>query len=750
MGASAISTLLTFVHSEDVATQTYTFQRAVDAHKNGESLCQVTQKLFLELSQDERLHLLDGDVPFYEGLRGILCDRYNRVPFVMGAVPRLEIPGIRFTDGPRGVVVGASTAFPVSMARGATWDIELERRIGNSIGLEAKAQGANFFAGVCVNLPRHPAWGRIQETYGEDPILLGEFGLALTQGVQEHVMACVKHFALNSMENARFRVNVKIEENVLHEVYLPHFRRIIEGGVAAVMASYNSVNGEWAGQSQLLLSETLRKLYNFDGFVISDFIFGLRDVALSLENGLDIEAPFKQQRDLHLREALASGEAEWWAVDLACLRILQKQIDFAARGSRLPPASIIFCNEHRTLAREAAGRSIVLLKNEVIDADAKPLLPLDTRTISRIGLVGRLANIPNTGDRGSSQVFSPHVVTPLEGLRTALPSCEVVFVDTDSTERASELAANVDIVICIVGYDAVDEGEYVVPSLQTDPSLLDLLPPPRTAEEIATLALICGEGSKRGDKSDSSLEVGTGGDRRSLTLRLEDVALIAAVRAANPRTVVSIIAAGAVIIEDWVDLVPSVVMSWYAGCEGGHGLADVLLGRIDASGRLPFSIPKNESHLPYYDIEAAEITYDRWHGQSLLDKIGQEARFPLGFGLSYTTFNISDLRIGTWVLDDPDRIIIQVNVANMGLYRGRHIVQVYGLTKIPDFPSRVLLGFMPVDLDLGGSKAIKIDVSTRPLQRWIAGKFVLPVEEVTIEVAAFSGDPNAMRRLVSL
>jgi hypothetical protein len=203
-------------------------------------------------------------------------------------------------------------------------------------------------------------------------------------------------------------------------------------------------------------------------------------------------------------------------------------------------------------------------------------------------------------------------------------------------------------------------------------------------------------------------------------------------------------------MEDWVDSVPSVVMSWYAGSEGGHGLADVLLGTIDASGRLPFSIPKSEHHLPYYDIDATEITYDRWHGQSLLDKIGQEARFPLGFGLSYTIFNISNLRIGTWVSDDPDRVIIHVNVANTGLYHGRHIVQVYGLTKIPDFPSRVLLGFAPVDLALGESKDVTLEVSTRPLQRWIAGKFVLPVEEVTIEVAAFSGDPNAVRRLTSL
>ena len=411
MLTTTVSTLPRDAHLMNTVTPTYTFQHAVQAYKNGEPLSQTTQRLLSELSKTERLCLLDGDVPFYEGLREILCDRYNRVPFVMGAIPRLEIPGIRFTDGPRGVVMGASTAFPVSMARGATWDINLERRIGEAIGLEAKAQGANYFAGVCVNLPRHPAWGRIQETYGEDPILLGEFGLALTQGVQEHIMACVKHFALNSMENARFRVDVRVEENVLHEVYLPHFRRIIEGGVASVMSSYNAVNGEWAGQSRLLLTDILRQEYKFDGFVISDFIFGLRDAPLSLKNGLDIEAPFTQQRGMYLMESLKSGELNWSVVDLACSRILRKQLEFAANiVPSQTESSVVFCEKHRTLAREAAGRSIVLLKNEIVKVDAKPLLPLDARKISRIAVVGRLANVPNTGDKGSSQVFSPHEI----------------------------------------------------------------------------------------------------------------------------------------------------------------------------------------------------------------------------------------------------------------------------------------------------------------------------------------------------
>lgn len=725
----------------EVTSEPYTFQHALQSVKSGEPIPQVVQRLLSELTKAERLFLLDGDSSFWDGLRTILCDRYNRTAFIHGSIPRLSIPGVRFTDGPRGIVMGDSTAFPVSMARGASWDVTLERRIGDAIGLEAKAQGANYFAGVCVNLPRHPAWGRIQETYGEDPLLLGEFGLALTEGVQNHVMACVKHFALNSMENARFRVDVQVDEDVLHEVYLPHFRRIVEGGVASVMSAYNSINGQWAGQDKHLLTEILRDQWRFNGFVLSDFIFGLRDAATSVRNGLDIEAPFRQQRAMHLKKALASEELPWSAIDLACSRILHKEIEFAVKteASR-PDTSVVFCEKHRELAREVAGRSMVLLKNDKVDY--APVLPLNPRMLSKIAIVGRLANVPNTGDKGSSQVFAPHVVTPFEGLKAALPNTQVMF--TDSLDSAQEIVSEADVVICIVGYDDKDEGEYVVPALQENPALLDLLPPTETPEEREMLALIRGESLE--GKADSALEVGAGGDRRSLRLRAQDEELIAAAAARNPRTLVSIIAAGAVIMEEWKDKVPAILMSWYSGCEGGHALADVLLGRMDTSGRLPFSIPKHEDHLPFFDREATEIRYDRWFGQHLLDKLGVEAAFPLGFGLSYTTFSIANLRIdASDVHLDSDTMLVRFSVKNTGTRGGRYIAQIYGLPGLADFPSRVLLGFSPIDLDAGELKHTTVYASLRPLQRWIDNKFVLPGKEVGVHIASFAGDPQALR-----
>ncbi|KAL2814585.1 glycoside hydrolase superfamily [Aspergillus granulosus] len=722
---------------------TFSFDDAIASVKSRQYLLtQATEKLLSQLTEEERLNLLDGDVEFWEGLRSILWNRYNPTPYVHGAIPRLQIPGIKFTDGPRGVVIGNSTAFPVSMARGATWDLELERRVGHAIGLEAKAQGANYFAGVCVNLPRHPAWGRVQETYSEDPLLLGEFGLALTQSVQKHVMACVKHYTLNSMENARFRVDVEVSEPVLHEVYLAHFRRIVEGGVAAVMSAYNSVNGEWAGQNKHLLTEILREQWGFDGLVMSDFVFGLRDATLSVQNGLDIEAPFRQQRGMHLERALKENKLEWTDVDRACERILRKQLQFAiSTEASKPTQDVIFCSEHRALAREVAGRSMVLLKNDSVSGSA--VLPLQTGTLKRVAVVGRLADIANTGDKGSSQVYPPEVVTPLAGIRAALPGVEVLC--TDSVEKAEELAAQVDIVICIAGYTYAEEGEYVIPALQDNPALQAVLPPPKTAEDRETLAILEGKSKNSGD-----ITAGAGGDRVSLRLRDEDEKLIAAVAARNSKTVVSIVTAGAVIIEAWKDKVPAILMSWYSGSEGGHALADVLLGKVDASGRLPFSVPTEEAHLPFFERDATEIYYSQWYGQHLLDKLGVDAAFPFGFGLSYTTWEVEDV---VAIRSDPSSIeTIQVSfkVTNTGSRTGRFIAQVYGMAGVDEFPKRVLLGFAPVDVEAGQETRVNIEASLRPVQQWSSGTWSLRTRELGIEVARFAGDGECAKTTISL
>src|SRR5664280_2365308 len=301
-----------------------------------------------EMTDDEKLWCLDGDAPFWAGLTYLGESGYHKSPFRAAKVARLGVPGFAFSDGPRGIVVDQATCFPVSMARGATWDPKLEERIGDAIGRELRAVGADLYGGVCVNVLRHPAWGRAQETYGEDPHHVGEMGSALARGVQRHAMACVKHLACNSMENARFEVDITVDEVALHEVYLPHFRRIVDEGIAVVMSAYNSVDGEWCGESRSLLTDVLRGEWGFEGFVISDWIFGTRDAARSLHAGLDVEMPYRMIRAQHLGRALEDGDVSWAEVDLAVERVVGTRIRFdPILGRPAPGREVLACADHR-------------------------------------------------------------------------------------------------------------------------------------------------------------------------------------------------------------------------------------------------------------------------------------------------------------------------------------------------------------------------------------------------------------------
>jgi beta-glucosidase len=256
-----------------------------DEPRTEDQIAQITEEYLSRMTLDEKIAQMSGDGRLSKNIDTMI--RYNQEPLPAGENHRLGIPGIRFSDGPRGVVMYNSTAFPVPMARAASWDIDLEERIGDAIGVEARSQGANFFGGVCINLPRHPAWGRSQETFGEDPYLLGEMGAALIRGVQRHIMACVKHFACNSIENSRYYVDVKVDERTLREIYLPHFKRCIDEGAASLMGAYNKVNGEFCCHNRHLLIDILKEEWGFEGFVISDFIDGVKD-ATAASSGLDI------------------------------------------------------------------------------------------------------------------------------------------------------------------------------------------------------------------------------------------------------------------------------------------------------------------------------------------------------------------------------------------------------------------------------------------------------------------------------
>ena len=506
------------------------------------------------------------------------------------------------------------------------------------------------------------------------------------------------------MENARFTVDVTVGERALHEIYLPHFRRVIETGVASVMSAYNSVNGEWCGQNATLLTTILRDEWGFDGFVTSDFIFGLRDAAKSVIAGLDIEMPFRQQRHAHLGAALADGSLTEADIDRSVTNTLATLLRFAPTFDREAVPARVLSRAHRQLAREAATASMVLLRN------VGAVLPLNKAQIRSVALIGKLAAIANLGDHGSSDVIVPDCVTFLDGMRAALDGTTVELRHDDTN---AEVARGADVVVVVVGFTHEHEGEYV-DQAGTAPLLAELFPE-RTAADDAAMAEVFGRVEKKGETRGFS----PGGDRRTLGLLADDEALIASVRAINPNVVVVIMSGSAVTMSTWIDTVPAVVMSWYPGIEGGHALADLLFGDADFAGRLPFVVPTDEAHLPHWDIEARTETYDLWHGHAKLRRDHHEPAFPFGFGLSYGTCKIVSAKI-------IDQDTVECRVANTGERNTSTIVQVYGGVPESAFEriERRLLGFARVDVLAGATTSQDVRIDRRLLDVRVDGAWI--------------------------
>lgn len=667
-------------------TKTITYQDCVARVKAGElSVEAATDLLVNELTDPELLGLLDGDISPRNMIK--LPSKIKSGPIPGGTADRVGFPGIQFTDGPRGVVVEGATAFPVSMARAATWDPDLEREVGLAMGRESRAFGGNYSGAVCINLVRHPAWGRAQESYGEDPVLIGQMGVALTSGLRRNVMACVKHFALNSMENARFRVDVQVDEHALHEVYLPHFKAVIDAGADSVMSAYNSVNGAYMDVNEVLLTDILREEWGFKGFVTSDWVFGTHDGLKSLEAGLDIEMPLRLLRARELPEALKDGRLSRETVLKSARRIISTVLNHeVTRDPSNPPRSVVASESHRELARTVASRSMVLLKNDSIEGET--VLPL-ARRISSIALIGKLASEANLGDHGSSLVSPPSFSTPLDGLREALPEVQIIYVDGTNPTEAAAAAASADVAIVVAGMSFDDEGERV----ENDDMDMGMLGFPFNNKIVGWVL---------GKLAKMNSQFGRGGDREQLTLHSEDEKLISVVSQANPHTVVVMIGGSSIITEAWRGQVPAILHAWYPGMEGGRALADVLTGKTEPGGRLPMAIPTDAAHLPYFDAEARTISYDALWGQRKLDTDGNAAAFPFGFGLGYTTFSTK--------LTSNTSDTATVKVTNTGSRLGSTVVQIYAADTTAMIQVPQLVGFRRIELDAGASESLEIEL----------------------------------------
>ncbi len=602
--------------------------------------------------------------------------------YYAGGDESLGLAPWRMVDGPRGARAGNSTAFPVAIARAASFDVDLERRVGLAIGLEVAAKGGNVLLAPTLNLLRHPGWGRAQETYSEDPHHMGAMGVAFVSGAQNHVLTSAKHFALNNLENTRFELSADIDARSLHEVYLPHFKRcVVEAQVASVMSAYNKVNGTYCGEHIGLLEEILRDDWGFRGFVESDWFLGTRSTALALKAGLDIEMPAGFRfTDEKLEEALSTGELSEAVIHRNARRSVYQKVawqlsDNGVAGKPRPGPDVVECAEHVALAREAAEKSIVLLKN------AGGVLPLRAQPGESIAVVGDLADRSNLGDRGSSMVTSSCVSLPLEAIREAAGAATVEYFPSDADlSRLAEF----DIAIIVVGLTYRDEGEFI-PTAQQQ--------------------------SEGGD-------LARGGDRARLELPTEQHELVLRAAAASRRSVVVLQGGSAILVRDWVDRIDALLMAWYGGREAGRGLARVLFGLVSPSGHLPVSIPRDMDQLMPWDVAALSVKHDLLHGYRWLDHHGLEPEFPFGFGLGYTTFELDNLRLTRTGIG----FRCLVDVRNTGQRPGAAVPQLYVSCR----GSRVLRaekelkGFGRVELEAGTSRSLEIDVHDEDLRFYAA------------------------------
>jgi beta-glucosidase len=526
-------------------------------------------------------------------------------------------------------------------------------------------------------------------------------GKALTEGVQAHnVIACVKHYAVNNIENSRFWVNVKADERTMREVYLPHFKKCIDAGAASVMGAYNLYNGDHCCESRVLLTEILRGDWGFEGFTISDFVAGVRDTQKAIEAGLDIEMPMPIHYQQNLLKAVEEGRVAEETVDTAVLRVLQTLLVFENTPEKMTYSmDLVASQEHAALAREAAEKSMVLIKNAI------GVLPFQ-KTVKRVLVAGELGNRANTGDAGSSNVSAPYVVTPFEGLQNYFGTdAEIVFCDESELDRAADEAARADCVIIAVGNDKFDEGEYIGPDTNDEFSF---------GEAVAKGYENMGQSVSGFGEPLPNDEGAKGGDRTSLSLKPAQIELIRRIGNTNPNTVVVLIGGGMIMTKEWDDLVPAIVHGWYSGMEGGNALPRLLFGDVNPSGKLPFTIPQDVSHLPYFSNTDAEITYDLYHGYTLLEKQGHKPAYPFGFGLSYTTWEYGEPRLEK----QDDHVLVMVDLTNTGNVAGAEVVQVYvGLKQSAiDRQKKLLKGFKKAYLEPGQSTCVTIPVALDELR----------------------------------
>ncbi len=610
-------------------------------------------------------------------------------------VPRLGIPDFMITNGPAGAGPGdapkekqvPATALPAPIALAATWDVNMARLEGEIASAEAKDIGNSLLEAPDINIARVPQNGRTFEGYGEDPYLSGQLSVSNIEGIQSQgILANVKHYAANNQETDRFVVNEIIDERTLHEIYLPAFEASIkQGHSASVMCSYPRVNGTYACENDVLLAQILRKEWGFQGFVMSDF-GATHSAAPAAMAGLDLEMPSGIYFGDPLKQAVQSGQVPESVIDEMLVRRFRALMQFGLFDHPPVPRPIP-AQQDGAAARRLAEAGMVLLKN------SGALLPLDAAHLKSIAVVGPYAKEAQTGGGGSSHVVAIYTAAPVDGVKERAGSAmSVSFADGSDVSQAAALAHSADVAIVMVG-DKAAEGK------------------------------------------DHPIVLGENQD-----------ALIEAVAAANPRTIV-VLKTGSPMLMPWLDAVPAVLEAWYPGEEDGHAVAAVLFGDVNPSGKLPITFPKSLGDEPANTPEqypgvnqTAHYSEGVFVGYRHYDAKRIEPLFPFGFGLSYTTFEYKNLKISPENISVAGAelpVTVQFDVTNTGAVDGAEVAELYvGLLStdaVPE-PPQQLKGFDKVELKPGETRHVQLALDARAFSYWDVGTHAWTVMPGTAKV----------------
>jgi beta-glucosidase len=648
---------------------------------------------------------------------------------VVPGIPELCLPDVVFNDAGAGVGDGqtGTTAFPSSIAQAASWDPALQRQVGAAIAREARQKGINVLLAPGVNMARNPLSGRNFEYAGEDPFLAGRTGAAIIQGVQsEHVAATVKHYVLNEQEFDRMWNSSHADERTLRELYLPPFEDAVNAGVASVMCSYNRVDATYACEHPYLLNDVLKRQLGFPGWVMSDW-GSTHSSAESANAGMDEEHSMTQADYFSadkMRPLVESGKVSKKRIDDMVLRKLRMLFrvgvfDHPAAAQPAAAAANVSTAEQQLLARKAAEAGTVLLRN------TGSLLPLKAKG-KTIAVIGRPAGPVGAQyayhGGGSSKVpvagNNPNVVTPLDGIRARAEAegNTVKYADGSDAATAAATAQGADVAIVFAaggsseGVDrtslSLDDASCTVPSLIGAPCVN---PPGARPDE-----------------------------------------LISAVAAANRNTVV-VLQTGGPVTMPWLNQVPSVLATWYPGQEDGNAVASVLFGDVNPSGKLPFSFPKSmkdtwlRSAEQYPGVEKSgdEVGKHSTYSEGLLigyrwfDAKGLPTLFPFGYGLSYTTFAYSGLKVRSIA----SGATATFTVTNTGRAAGAEVAQLYvSMPPAAGEPPKQLKGYQKVALQPGKSAQVTIDLDRRAFAHWSnsAGGWEVAPGTYTIRVGGSS------------